>query len=100
MLRGFLAGLATRLLPGGEGWLILSDIAERLGLRSREQLEGWIREGGLRVAGRLDTRPRHRKAQDRSDPLHAARQAEVTSLWRLVTEPASASAQAGSPKGS
>lgn len=87
MLRGFLAGLADRLLPGGEGWLILSDIAERLGLRSREQLEGWIREGGLSVAGRLDTRPRHRKSQDASDPLHEARKAEVTSLWRLVATP-------------
>ena len=87
MLRGFLAGLAARLLPGGEGWLILSDIAERLGLRSREQLEAWIREGGLSVAGRIDTHPRHRKAQDASDPLHAARKAEVTSLWRLVAAP-------------
>ncbi len=87
MLRGFLAGLAARLLPGGEGWLILSDIAERLGLRSREQLEAWIREGGLSVAGRIDTHPRHRKAQDASDPLHAARKAEVTSLWRLVPAP-------------
>lgn len=88
MLRGFLAGLAAHLLPGGEGWLILSDIAERLGLRSREQLEGWIREAGLSVVGRLDTRPRHRKAQDATDPLHAARKAEVTSLWRLVAAPA------------
>lgn len=87
MLRGFLAGLAAHLLPGGEGWLILSDIAERLGLRSREQLEGWIREAGLSVVGRLDTRPRHRKAQDATDPLHAARKAEVTSLWRLVAAP-------------
>ncbi len=89
MLRGFLAGLAEHLLPGGEGWLILSDIAERLGLRSRAQLEGWIRDGGLSVAGRLDTRPRHRKAQDASDPLHEARKAEVTSLWRLVATPES-----------
>lgn len=89
MLRGFLAGLAEHLLPGGEGWLILSDIAERLGLRSREQLEAWILEGGLSVAGRLDTRPRHRKSQDASDPLHAARKAEVTSLWRLVATPES-----------
>lgn len=87
MLRGFLAGLAAHLLPGGEGWLILSDIAERLGLRSRGQLEVWIREAGLSVAGRLDTHPRHRKAQDATDPLHAARKAEVTSLWRLVAEP-------------
>ena len=84
MLRGFLAGLAPRLLPGGEGWLILSDFAERLGLRSREQLLGWIADAGLSVAGRLDIRPRHGKAQDRDDPLHAARSGEVTSLWRLV----------------
>ncbi len=90
MLRGFLAGLAEHLVPGGEGWLILSDLAEHLGLRTREQLETWIREAGLGVAGRLDTRPRHRKAQDTTDPLHAARQAEVTSLWRLVALPAPA----------
>ena len=36
MLRGFLDGLAAHLLPGGEGWLILSDLAEHLDLRSRE----------------------------------------------------------------
>ncbi|MFM2119786.1 MAG: hypothetical protein RL722_1254, partial [Pseudomonadota bacterium] len=38
----------------------------------------------LRVAGRLDIRPHHGKAFDRSDPLHAARFKELTSLWRLV----------------
>jgi len=83
MLRGFLAGLATHLCTGGEGWLILSDLAEHLGLRTREQLMVWIKDAGLKVLGRLDTRPRHAKAQDTSDPLHAARAAEVTSLWRL-----------------
>jgi len=84
MLRGFLAGLAAHLAPGGEGWLILSDLAEHLGLRTREQLLGWIADAGLAVAGRIDTRPRHGKAADRDDPLHAARAAEVTSLWRLT----------------
>lgn len=84
MLRGFLAGLAAHLAPGGEGWLILSDLAEHLGLRTRDDLEGWIAAAGLRVAGRLDIRPRHGKAFDRSDPLHAARARELTSLWRLV----------------
>ena len=29
-------------------------------------------------------RPHHRKAQNASDPLHSARAAEVTSLWRLA----------------
>lgn len=84
MLKGFLAGLAVHLTPGGEGWLILSDLAEHLGLRSRDDLEAWIAAAGLRVAGRLDVRPRHGKAFDRSDPLHAARTRELTSLWRLV----------------
>ena len=83
MLRGFLGRLALHLEPDGEGWLIISDIAEHLGLRSRQKLLGWIEMAGLKVIERLDTRPKHPKAQDASDPLHAARAAEVTSLWRL-----------------
>lgn len=86
MLRGFLQGLAPHLAPGGEGWLILSDLAEHLGLRSRAELLGWIEAAGLQVLGRLDIRPRHGKASDPDDPLHAARAAEVTSLWRLGTQ--------------
>ena len=84
MLRGFLAGLKAHLSPDGEGWLILSDLAEHLGLRTREQLLQWISEAGLVVAGRLDARPKHPKASDPTDPLHRARAAEVTSLWRLA----------------
>ncbi|MDP3230817.1 MAG: class I SAM-dependent methyltransferase [Acidovorax sp.] len=83
MLQGFLAGLAEHLAPGGEGWLILSDLAEHLGLRSREQLLGWIAEAGLVVRDRHDVKPYHAKAADAGDALHAARAAEVTSLWRL-----------------
>jgi SAM-dependent methyltransferase len=84
MLRGFLAGLTEHLEPGGEGWLVLSDIAEHLGLRSRDQLLALFDEAGLTVAGRRDVTPRHGKVADRTDPLHAARAREVTSLWRLV----------------
>ena len=84
MLRGFLTGLTAHLEPAGEGWLILSDLAEHLGLRSREQLLGWIAEAGLKVLGREDIRPHHAKAADAGDALHAARAAEVTSLWRLA----------------
>lgn len=83
MLRGFLAGLAAHLAPGGEGWLILSDLAEHLKLRSRETLLAWVEQAELKVLGRLDVRPTHAKAADPDDPLHAARAAEVTSLWRL-----------------
>ncbi|WP_291475613.1 class I SAM-dependent methyltransferase [Acidovorax sp.] len=84
MLRGFLTGLTAHLEPAGEGWLILSDLAEHLGLRSREQLLGWIAEAGLKVLGREDIRPHHAKAADAGDALHAARAAEVTSLWCLA----------------
>jgi SAM-dependent methyltransferase len=87
MLRGFLAGLPAHLTPGGEGWLVLSDLAEHLGLRSREQLQGWIDSAGLRVVGRSEARPRHPKATDPDDPLHAARSREVTALWRLALRP-------------
>lgn len=86
MLRGFLAGLREHLAVDGEGWLILSDLAEHLELRSREELAGWIRQAGLRVIDRIDTRPSHSKVQDRNDPLHAARSKEVTSLWRLTEQ--------------
>nr|WP_284280079.1 class I SAM-dependent methyltransferase [Limnobacter litoralis] len=83
MLRAFLAGVADRLLPNGEAWLILSDIAEHLQLRTRPELNSWIEAGGLSVIERMDRRPTHAKATDESDPLHAARAREITSLWRL-----------------
>lgn len=84
MLRAFLAGLAAHLEPGGEGWLILSDLAEHLGLRSRAELLAAIDAAGLQVVERRDVRPVHPRAADAADPLHAARAAEVTSLWRLA----------------
>ena len=83
MLRGFLSGLADHLEPAGEGWLVLSDIAEHLGLRSRGELLDLIEDSGLEVVARLDTKPVHSRAADASDPLHAARSKEITSLWRL-----------------
>jgi methylase of polypeptide subunit release factors len=85
MLRSFLDGLTAHLEPGGEGWLILSDLAERLGLRTRSELLAGIEAAGLHVVDKIDTRPRHPRARDTADPLHAARAAEVTSLWRLAS---------------
>lgn len=83
MLKGFLGGVAAHLAPGGQAWLILSDLAEHLGLRPRAELDGWIEAGGLKVIERHDVRPTHPRASDATDPLHAARSKEVTSLWRL-----------------
>ena len=84
MLKGFLGGLPAHLEPGGEGWLILSDLAEHLGLRSRDDLLAIFEGAGLKVVARLDIRPKHPRVSDASDPLHRARKAEVTSLWRLA----------------
>ena len=84
MLKGFLGQLKDHLLPNGEGWLILSDLAEHLGLRTRAQLLSWIGDAGLKVIARLDTKPHHPKTLDKTDALHMARAAELTSLWRLA----------------
>jgi len=83
MLRGFLGGLAAHLEPGGEGWMVLSDIAEHLGLRSRDELLAAFEAAGLKVIARTDVKPQHPKVSVAADPLHAARAAEITSLWRL-----------------
>ena len=83
MLKGFLNGLKDHLNDNGEGWLILSDFAEHLGLRTRDELLAWISAADLKVIEKMDTKAAHSKTMDTSDPLHAARKAEVTSLWRL-----------------
>lgn len=90
MLHRFIDGLREHLNPGGEGWLVLSDLAERLGLRTRAALLDRIAAAGLEVRDRYDTAPSHPRATDTTDPLHQARRDEITSLWRL---------SAGSPAG-
>jgi hypothetical protein len=84
MLHGFLRALPAHLEPRGEGWLILSDLAEHLGLRTRVELLAAIDAAQLKVVDRTDIRPNHPRVSDAGDPLHAARAAEVTSLWRLA----------------
>jgi methylase of polypeptide subunit release factors len=84
MLHGFLQGVPSHLDAKGEAWLILSDLAEHLGLRKPNELQEMIAAAGLKVIGKLHTQPRHPKAQDASDPLHSARSRETTHLWRLV----------------
>src|ERR1035437_7341182 len=83
MLKGYLGGLAAHLEPTGEGWLVLSDLAEHLGLRTRAELLATIDAAGLQVLGKTHVQPHHPRVSDASDPLHAARAAELTSLWRL-----------------
>ncbi|HET6285591.1 MAG TPA: class I SAM-dependent methyltransferase, partial [Amycolatopsis sp.] len=90
MLKAFLDRLPRHLEPGGEAWLILSDLAELLGLRTRDELLAAFDRSGLEIRGREDIRPRHPRATDPADPSHDARAREVTSLWRLTTRAAPA----------
>jgi methylase of polypeptide subunit release factors len=83
MLKGFLSGVKTHLNENGEAWLILSDLAEHLGLRTNEELQKWIADAGLHVVEKMDITPKHAKSTDQSDPLYAARVKEITSLYRL-----------------
>lgn len=87
MLREFLTGLRNHLRPGGEGWLIISNLAEHLGLRQPGELEAQIAANGLKILGRLDAKPSPKGARDTADPLHFARTREVVSLWRLGPSP-------------
>lgn len=83
MLKGFLQDARKHLKPSGEVWLIMSDLAEHLGLRAPGQIEALIAAGGLQVIKCHTARPRHGKADAISDPLHFARKEEVTTLWQL-----------------
>jgi methylase of polypeptide subunit release factors len=84
MLKGFIAGVRTRLAENGEAWLILSDFAQHLGLRNADEVPTWIAAAGLKVLEKISTQANHKKVFDVTDPLHTARKLEVTSLWRLA----------------
>ena len=83
MLFAFLNGLKAHLTDDGEGWLIMSDFAEHLGLRAKDELRNAIEQAGLDVEEKIDIKPKHSKVSDEADRLHTARKAETTSLWRL-----------------
>jgi methylase of polypeptide subunit release factors len=85
MLKGFLQGVRSHLAPGGQAWLILSDLAEHLGLRAPDELSRLIQAAGLQVLAQTSTSPKHPKANDVTDPFFAARSREKTHLWRLKT---------------
>nr|WP_243848824.1 class I SAM-dependent methyltransferase [Lysinibacter cavernae] len=85
MLRRFLRLAGEHLTENGEVWLVLSNLAELLQLRRPDELSGIISAAGLTVVGQLQTAPTHARATDTDDPLHAARSAEITSLWRLAS---------------
>ena len=83
MLTAFLDGLPKHLKPNGRGALLLSNLAELLGLREPGWLEKEFERCLLKVVGRFDMTAKHGKAKDVRDPLHAARSKEVTTLYVL-----------------
>jgi methylase of polypeptide subunit release factors len=85
-LKDFLLHSREHLHENGQVWLILSDLAEHLGLRTSEDLALWIAKGGLSVFTRIDIKARHPKTKNADDPLHFARVKETTSLWILEVE--------------
>jgi hypothetical protein len=58
-------------------------LAVLLGLRSREWLAEQFARCGLKVLAVHSTPANHGKAKDPSDPLHAVRAVETTSLYVL-----------------
>jgi methylase of polypeptide subunit release factors len=84
LLARLVAGLRGRLAPGGEAWLVLSDLAERLGLRAEGDLPRLFAQGGLSVAFTLEGRPTHPRAGGGGGPLQRARGQEVTRLYGLA----------------
>lgn len=83
MLKTFLQAVKAYLNNGGEAWLVMSDLAEHIGLRQKNELESWIAQAGLAVIDQLEIAPKHKKNQNKSDLLYRARVKEVTSLYRL-----------------
>ncbi|HET8539068.1 MAG TPA: class I SAM-dependent methyltransferase [Anaeromyxobacter sp.] len=83
-LERLVLGIPARLAPGGEAWIVISDLAELLGLRPPGHLAALAARAGLRPADVLEARPAHRRARDPADPLHAFRARETTRLFRLV----------------
>ncbi len=85
VLRRVIAAFPDHLEDGAEAWLVLSDLAERLGLRQPGELEALLESAGLRVVFRLQAQPSHPRTRDAGDPLAEARSAERTSLYGLST---------------
>lgn len=82
-LDALLHGAVHRLNAGGRLWLVMSDLAEHLGLRAPDELARRFAAAGWQVETVYTARPAHRKAADPNDPLAFARMNEHTRLYVL-----------------
>lgn len=85
-LQLFLTGLAAHLTPGGVGALVISDLAERLGLRPEGWLQAQFSSAGLAIVRQASAPAAHGRAHDPADPLHTARSQERTTLFVLAPQ--------------
>jgi SAM-dependent methyltransferase len=83
MIKALIQELPQHLSPTGQAWIIISDIAEHLGLRSRDELLQLFESAQLKIVEKKDIYPKHPKTRDNTDPLAFARTKEITSLWIL-----------------
>jgi methylase of polypeptide subunit release factors len=79
----FLDGISDHLNPGGQAWLVLSDFAERLGLRPPGFVASAAGRAGLTLMGQREIQARHARAIDPDDPLHPLRARETVTLYVL-----------------
>jgi predicted RNA methylase len=80
----FLAELPAHLAPAGVGYLLISNLAELLGLRPPDFLSSEIARAGLEVVWRKEAPASHPRSQDAGDKLHAVRSREVVTLYGLA----------------
>lgn len=77
-LLGFLDGLKAH---AREGALLISNLAELLKLREPGWLEAQLSARGLNITAKHHNKPKHGRAYDKKDVLHAARSQEITTLY-------------------
>ncbi len=83
-LSRFLAGLSAHLAPGGVGYLLISNLAELLGLRAPDFLQRELEQAGLRVDWKKEAPASHPRSKDPGDRLHAVRSREQIALYALA----------------
>ena len=83
----FLAGLPAHLAPQGLGCLLISNLAELLGLRPEGFLASEIARCGLEISWKREAPASHPRSQDAGDRLHAVRSREVVTLYGLTAAP-------------
>ncbi|QMT32523.1 class I SAM-dependent methyltransferase [Alysiella filiformis] len=86
MLKAVLQRAHAHLQPHGELWLIMSDLAEHLGLRQKDELAHILAQNHWHIAHIAQTQASHPKAHDPNDPLAFARSQERTFLYCLQSQ--------------